>query len=136
MEASDLCKDKNKGVSIVNGVLLPCLQIIKQQSDLGVEEDQVFESLVGMPINYGAWQNGDTNHHFDQWLQNRVKSMKSGLDPDLHLARKYFDQWKENTPKLRKSPDESPESFWLPRLLFCRWSQPARKQVCSGRFSN
>ena len=40
MEASDLCKDKNKGVSIVNGVLLPCLQIIKQQSDLGVEEDQ------------------------------------------------------------------------------------------------
>ena len=40
MEASDLCKDKNKGISIVNGVLLPCLQIIKQQSDLGVEEDQ------------------------------------------------------------------------------------------------
>lgn len=98
--------------------------------------DKVFESLVGMPINYGAWQNGDTNHHFDQWLQNRLKSMKSVSDPELQLARKYFDQWKENTPKLRKSPDESPESFWLPRLLFCRWSQPARKQVCSGWFSN
>ena len=98
--------------------------------------DKVFESLVGMPINYGAWQNGDTNHHFDQWLQNRLKSMKSVSDPELQLARKYFDQWKENTPKLRKSPDESPESFWLPRLLFCRWSQPARKQVCSGWFLN
>lgn len=32
MEGSELCKDGSVGISIVNGVLLPCLEIIQQQT--------------------------------------------------------------------------------------------------------
>ena len=126
MEASELCKDENKGISIVNGVLLPCLDIIQQQSSFDSPGEQ--SNIIGLPLNYNAWQNGQEQHQLNQWLENTTESNLE-TRVKMKILRKYFDQWKSRTPKINRK-SESPKSYWLQSLLFCKWSQAARIQVC------
>ena len=70
MEASELCQDDRKGISIVNGVLLPCLDIIKQQSIPEGENGEKSVNLIGQQIDYAAWQAGANEHQFNNWLSS------------------------------------------------------------------
>ena len=131
MEASDLCQDDRKGISIVNGVLLPCLDIIKQQSIPDEDNPNHSVNLIGQQIDYIAWQSGIENHQFTHWLG----SLKANSDEErlkLKILKKYFSEWKSKTSSLKidQAPPSAVSGHWLPQLLFCRWSQTARRHVC------
>ena len=76
MEASELCQDDRKGISIVNGVLLPCLDIIKQQSIHEGENGEKSVNLIGQQIDYAAWQAGANEHQFNNWLSSLKESVE------------------------------------------------------------
>lgn len=140
MEASELCKDGSVGISVVNGVLLPCLEIIQQQTvpTNSGNEGNVIRLPTSTELSYEKWQDGDPAHQFSQWnnAPNTTTSEEETSVTDaekfrLFLMQKYVNIWRSKTRrKINVRSDSSPEAYWLPRLLFCQWSQAARKQVC------
>jgi E3 ubiquitin-protein ligase UBR4 len=110
LEASELCETVSSGTTIVNGVLLPCLAILKKQTSSQEKENSRTSSPYD--VNYRKWADGDADHQFETRKANRIEEDNS-LDEGM------------------KKPLALPESFWLPRLMFCKWSQEARIQACS-----
>ena len=54
MEGSELCKDGSVGISIVNGVLLPCLEIIQQQTSHSPESTGIRLGVAIIPLIIGV----------------------------------------------------------------------------------
>ena len=87
---------------------------------------QIGDPCIRLPspveLSYDRWQKGDPAHQFSHWNSDSAptegeKENQGGLDKG---AKTTSEQQKETCP----------EAYWLPRLLFCQWSQAARKQVC------
>lgn len=145
MEASELCKDGTVGISVVNGVLLPCLEIIQQQTN-STGDTSGESNVIRLPntntISYEKWQSGAPNHQFDHWNSSANGGETAGDGSEgsnadkarLFLMRKFLARWRAKTKRVGVLPvrnsESSPETYWLPRLLFCQWSQAARMQVC------
>ena len=91
-------------------------------------------------LSYDLWQKGDPGHQFSQWnsdtvnteveKENKVfeQSLNSSKDQERlrkFILRKFLKKWREKTVgKIESQQREScPEAYWLPKLLFCKWSQ-------------
>ena len=86
-------------------------------------------------LSYDKWQLGEPLHQFNQWnsrnSEPKAKPESTEYMEEKYktfLLRKYLKIWRSKAKKADEKP--SPVSYWLPRLLFCQWSQAARKQVC------